>query len=107
MWICLNDGFYSVVEDRDDHGYVWVRARNPRHLTNLIPDIEVQHTPNGDYYWRSRILKAELADVMAGRITGIHYDNFKSSVEDKHLKRLYTHFWLEHSDYQQEIAGEK
>ena len=105
MWICLNDGFFSVVEDRDDHDYVWVRARNPRHLENLIPNIEVQLTPEADYCSRTRILKSELADVLTGKVLGINYPNFKNSVKEPQLKRLYSDFWLLGLHYQEAISA--
>lgn len=62
---------------------------NPKHLTNLSPGIEIQHTPNADYCSRIRISKAELADIMVGKINRIDYSNFKASVNDKPLHGMY------------------
>ena len=105
MWICLNDCFCSIVEDRDDPAYVLVRARNPDHLTALFPEAEIIDTPTADYGWRIRTTKAELADVLVGMVLSIDYPNFKSSVNEPQLKRLYSDIWLLGLHYQEAITA--
>ena len=101
MWICANDGFVSIVDKaknrtRDLH----VRARMRGHLLALFPKAKVAETPGGDYRFRADIPRAEIGAVIAARIVGIGYDNFKDSVPDKALHDAYSRVWSVMGDLQ-------
>ena len=101
MWICANDGFVSIVDKaknrtRDLH----VRARMRGHLLALFPKAKVAETPGGDYRFRADIPRAEIGAVIAARIAGIGYDNFKDSVPDKALHDAYSRVWSVMGDLQ-------
>src|SRR4051794_33024703 len=52
MWVLTTQGFYSVVEDRDDENRVLVRARAREDLEALkrqIPDLQIYETPPPDH----------------------------------------------------------
>lgn len=103
MWLCLNNGFVSVVEDRHDHNQLMVRARNPAHLRNIFgPDVKITTTPLNDYRWRTFVTRQALADLIANNILAIDYGNFKNSVKDQRLLHMYHNIWDDHKDYQED-----
>ena len=99
MWLCFNDAFVSVVKDRRSDCLV-VRARSFEHLARLFPRDRIVETPDADYGWRVFATRDEIADIFARRIRTIDYTNFKNSVREPMLKRLYERFWLDHFNYQ-------
>lgn len=100
MWICFNDGFISAVQDRGSPKRLVVRARRREILESLFPDKEIVVSVFSDYKYRVFSSKDEFADLVVARTAGIQYDNFKDSVADEDLRRLYSDFWLMHLDYQ-------
>jgi len=103
MWICLNDGFYSIVQDHDNPNLVWVRSRHRDHLAKLFPyRIEIQEHEDRDYRYRTLVEKGDVADIISHRVNLINYGNFKASVKDKQLHDLYSDFWTMHRLYQEE-----
>jgi len=48
MWICLSDGFFSMVADRNDLTPLLVRARRKEHLVNIFGK-DARKTPGADY----------------------------------------------------------
>ena len=100
MWICFNDGFVSVVRNRDDERQLLVRARRRDILETLLPGRPILVLEEADYLYRVFVDEAEFADIVRQRVLGIGYDNFKDSVKDKELKKLYSGFWENHWSYQ-------
>lgn len=101
MWLCFNDGFLSVVSDRQDASRLMVRARRKEALTNVLGDhVEVIENAGSDYRWRAFIDRKTLVALVAARIERIGYTNFKNSVEDSDLHDLYMDFWDLHRRYQ-------
>jgi len=88
MWIFGRQGMVSIVQDREDPNYVWVRARERAALVEFLKiedgplDIGyVTHTPPpADYEFRVKGEKAIVADLMVDAVWGIDYDNFKDSI---------------------------
>lgn len=102
MWLCFNDGFLSVVSDRDDASRLMVRARRKKALTNILGDqVEVIENAGSDYRWRAFVDRKRLMDIVAARIERIGYTNFKNSVKDPDLHDLYMDFWDLHQRYQE------
>jgi hypothetical protein len=96
MWVCLNNGFVSIVEDRYNDTLVFVRSRRLSDLKNFLDKnrADIKHTPSADYQYRAHISKAELADCLIQASTKITYDNFKSSVKDVDLSHFYNDVWV-------------
>ena len=108
MWLCFNDGFLSVVVDKNDPPRLMVRARRKRDLLNLCGDhIEVIENAGSDYRWRTFIDRKAFGSLVAARIENIDYSNFKNSVEDRDLHDLYLDFWTRHHRYQQQDVAER
>lgn len=102
MWVCFNDAFISVVQDRNQPDRVCVRARRSKHLQLLFPDSEVILTPQADYTCRVFVSKRMFCNLLRSRIATMDYTNFKNSVADHSLHELYSDFWLSHWTYQQQ-----
>ena len=104
MWICFNDAFISIVEDKAT-GMMKVRARKRKHLTVLFPDAEIHESNKTDYRFRVFVERWEVTAVTSRAILGegpraVTYDNFKDSVKDATLHDLYAAFWRLHNEYQ-------
>jgi hypothetical protein len=102
MWLCFQDGFLSVVADKSDPARLMVRARRKKDLLNIFGDhIEIIENAGSDYRWRTFADRKTLAALVAARIEGIDYSNFKNSVEEQDLHDLYLDFWTLHRRYQE------
>jgi len=101
MWLCLRDAFCSIVVDKDSPDRLMIRARRKKDLINVVgPDAEILDTPDRDYRWRTFIGRDQFKALMIGRIDLINYTNFKDSVKDGDLHRMYMDFWTRHKQYQ-------
>jgi hypothetical protein len=107
MWICFNNAFVSVVQDRDKPGYLLVRARRKAHLTKLFPKAKITETPKRDYRWRVSVPPLYMADLVAKHIIGIDYGNFKDSVKEDALHDMYSLWWGDHHRYQTDRHRQK
>src|SRR4051812_47855589 len=100
MWFLTTQGFYSVVEDRDDSRCLLVRARTRADLEALgdqIVGLEVLETREADYRWRARVLREEWVAAAAQLAHAIDYPNFKEAVDERQGSRrssLYLKVWL-------------
>tara|TARA_R110002074_G_C12009649_1_gene615240 strand:- start:117 stop:440 length:324 start_codon:yes stop_codon:yes gene_type:complete len=95
MWICDNEGFLSIVKNRNDDETLLVRARARKHLYNIFPDCELFTDADADYPFRTYIKRVDVVETIARRLTGINYDNFKDSVDDDVLHNAYSDVWRE------------
>lgn len=93
MWILLNDGFLSVVDKSMRNNHLLVRSRCREHLLAVFPKADVRESFNTDYRFRADIPRAEVAQVIAERISDIDYKNFKDSVKDRPLHDAYMACW--------------
>lgn len=104
MWICLNDGFVSIVQVHDQPERLLVRARRREHLRaflNGAPDhtkaflkgAKIATTPGHDYRFRVVLPRGVVAELLAARVLAIDYGNFKDSVKEPKLHHLYS-TWL-------------
>jgi len=94
MWICLNDAFFSIVCIPDDPTKLKVRARFEGDIEEVFgSDVKVIKTPQRDYLYRSFIDRDTVASVLASRVKGIDYPNFKSSVLDDDKHDAYSNVW--------------
>ena len=101
MWLCFNDGFLSVVVDKNNPARLMVRARRKKDLLNVFGDVEIIENAGSDYRWRTFVERKAFAALVATRIEAIKYTNFKGSVDDHDLHDLYMDFWSRHRRYQE------
>ncbi len=108
MWLCLNDGFLSVVADKDDPTRLLVRARRKQDLLNVCgKDVEVLENAGSDYRWRTFADRKAFSVLVAARIDRIDYTNFKNSVAGHDLHDMYMDFWSRHHRYQEKDRHER
>tara|TARA_B100000131_G_C17848147_1_gene504769 strand:- start:87 stop:419 length:333 start_codon:yes stop_codon:yes gene_type:complete len=93
MWIGLNDGWLSIVENWNDEDTLLVRARKLEHLLNAFPACEYWRDLEADYPFRAYIPRSAVAKMIAKKIENIDYPNFKNSVEEKKLAYAYGDVW--------------
>lgn len=98
MWVFLNDSFVSVVRDLRDPtaSRLLVRARRRADLDRFLNGYctyRVEHTPTGDYHWRSSVPRDAVLRALAGRVDTLDYPNFKDSVFDKQRASVYMRVW--------------
>lgn len=96
MWLATKHGFFSIVCGRDnagnvDHGVLVIRARQRKHLQNLIvatdgkvPLGKVVWRNGTDYPYRMAVLKNVGLKLIVELSAGIDYDNFKDAAAAEH-----------------------
>jgi len=103
MWIFTNKGFISMVENRDDKSTLMVRARNKEHLEAIFPGAVIDKTPSADYMFRTVVNKERAAQVIAGNVFSVDYDNFKNSIEEDEYHMACSGVWHVLYQYQRAI----
>lgn len=104
MWICFNDAFVSIVEYQNADADVGmskllVRARRREHLVAFLGvefATQITVTPDRDYRFRAVVSRSLVAMILSKRAWEIDYGNFKDSVEDADLHRMYALWWGDH-----------
>ncbi|MGD0581068.1 MAG: hypothetical protein ABSC08_19355, partial [Bryobacteraceae bacterium] len=103
MWMCLSNGFLSIVVDKSDPTRLMVRARRKDDLLNVVGrDAEIIETPDRDYGWRTLIGREEFKAIVSRRLDSIDYCNFKDSVSDTDFHELYLEFWALHRGHHEQ-----
>lgn len=103
MWIASKNGFFSIVQHRDDAEQVLVRARVKKDLAEIFPEDRIHHTPGGDYDWRVFGSKKEVSEILLQQMAELDYPNFKGKIaktpsqEDK--LQAYHQIWSVMHDY--------
>lgn len=94
MWIMLNDAFFSIVAKDAPPGHLLVRARRRGDIEKVFGRrVKVDEDDRGDYLFRARIPRSEIAEVLERELGRIDYVNFKGSVKDDGLHRAYMGVW--------------
>lgn len=99
MWLVCNNSFVSIVQDRVDDSYVWVRARRRKDLDNFMEGSKYTYvtlqTEDSDYEFRCKIPKKVLSKILASKAFDIDYDNFKNAIKDDFcLKDFANRVWM-------------
>lgn len=94
MWICLNNGFFSIVAQRDatPDAALIVRARRKGDIEHIF-GVAATATPHRDYAYRALISREDIGRVLVDSVLGIGYSNFKNSVRDDKLHNAYAAVW--------------
>ena len=95
MWTITRNGFYSVVQDRDDPDVLLVRSRHAADAEHLhdATGADIIATPWADYPYRSRLTRDQWTQFRTSETEQVTYDNFKDSVTDDARHRTYTRVW--------------
>lgn len=106
MWICHNEGFVSIVTDRQNKDRLLVRARRREDLEAVLKvaleakETEIFSDTGSDYKWRAFVSRDIVAQIIGDFVLNINYDNFKNSVRGHDLHDLYSEMWNLHWHYQ-------
>lgn len=90
MWIFTNEGFFSVVEVRDNSDELMVRARRRGDLEAFIrvsaasPDTTIIETKHADYRYRVIVPRDAWVEYVAQAARGIDYTNVKATIGRGH-----------------------
>jgi hypothetical protein len=101
MWIATIDGFYSAVQDRDDHRHVLVRMRSERDWKRAVARFwplrmyRLTYTHDADYPWRVSVLKYAWQRYLSRAVNAITYDNFKDAIhrDNDDRAKTYMNVW--------------
>lgn len=94
MWIFTSNSFLSVVQDKDDPSYLFVRSRDREHLHAFgAPDSDIIIIPGSDYQYRIRMHKTTFGVMLAQLINKINYPRFKPSVKDPRYHQALLDVW--------------
>jgi hypothetical protein len=93
MWLCLRDGFLSIVAKDCADDELLVRARRAGDIEKVWPDAKVTKSTTTDYLYRAIVSRAAVKQAVAAMIDHIDYANFKDGVEDRSLHAAYVGVW--------------
>jgi len=97
MWICLNDGFFSIVEHNQFDDILMVRGRFKGDIERVfnVEEDDVIVTEDHDYMYRVFLPRGYVSEVMADEVNRINYGNFKNSISENEnwRYRVYTKVW--------------
>lgn len=86
MWLFTKQGAFSIVQHRENHDLVLIRAFAKADLERLIQanlsltNIEIIATPTADYHYRIIVDRNALSQILSNAGNQINYDNFKNQV---------------------------
>ena len=91
MWLFTQHGFTSIVQDKDDANYLFVRFRCKEDADSFVAFIQeaipgVQgfcvpiQTPDRDYHWRIRVTRDVVKAMMVAMVDKLNYTNFKDRI---------------------------
>jgi hypothetical protein len=103
MWLFTDEGFFSVVANREYPDTLVVRGRVREDIERFVarvkespPAAELIETPGADYPFRALVPWECFAKYVAGAVKNIDYFNFKDAVGQKQgLRRhdIYARVW--------------
>lgn len=93
MWICLSEGFLSIVHKDCEADELLVRARRQGDIERVFPDAKVKKTVGNDYLYRAVIKRSVVGEALVSLADNIVYDNFKNTVRDNKLHGAFNAIW--------------
>jgi hypothetical protein len=93
MWLFTVNGFFTIIQDRKDANYVWLRARLREDIERNFPGVEVTEHPGADYLFRAKLPREQVAQrvmelVMENNVTS-HFKDvmIRTASKPKHGSR--------------------
>jgi hypothetical protein len=62
MWIFTVNGFFTIIQDRKDANYVWLRARLREDIERNFPGVTAEEHPGADYLFRVKLPREQVAE---------------------------------------------
>lgn len=110
MWICLPDGFFSIVNNSDNSDQWMVRCRDLKQIKRYFPSKEIHEWENRDYQYRVILSKEEMVSWVTKQAENITYTNFKDAVRDRRLNCFFEDIWylgVKYFDHRHYFASKK
>ena len=70
MWLCLNQGFLSIVESEYDPLILKVRARKRDILQKLFPEQKIIEDSTAEYHYRVLVRRENVRECVGRMIMG-------------------------------------
>lgn len=90
MWLCTQEGFFSITRRRGPGPKrFFLRARkredlvNAQRLCRAIAKLPIQEWPKADYRWRLIVKERQMLALMLQLGRGIDYPNFKNRIHER------------------------
>lgn len=82
MWIFTQEGYVSVVDNRQSPGKLTVRARDKASLKPISDrtGAEIIELPHRDYEYRVYVTREQFADWLVDQANNLTYSNFKKQI---------------------------
>lgn len=84
MWLCTQQGFFSIVRKADNEYHVRARLRADlmklKKLSPMLEDVQIKKWPEADYRFRIIVDSATLFILFMSLASNINYSNFKSRI---------------------------
>ncbi len=92
VWVFRNDSFVSIVQHRDESGWLLVRARIEGDIERffgplLIREGAIFEDASADYRYRFIVPRETVSAALHEALGEISYHNFKESIAKKDVKR--------------------
>lgn len=102
MWVFTKNGFFSIVQDKDDENYLIVRSRVKGDIENYFDPNQVQEDAGSDYRYRIRLHREVVNTWLYEVVDHIDYTNYKAAVNmvDKRRSEYYGMVWAIMADMQ-------
>lgn len=93
VWLFGQKGFLSIVQHKDDHDLLLVRARAKGDIERYFPAAIVRENEGSDYRFRASIPRFEVVNRIAKTIHDINYPDFKESIQESDRIPWYLEVW--------------
>jgi hypothetical protein len=113
MWVFLNNAYVSIVQDRHNSRYLWVRARIHGDVERFFKgtltgdQLRVERSPAGDYLYRTCVDRHFVAEALLNATQAVDYPNFKNSIPTTRLGNMrhdaYLRVWTTMMALQQSV----
>ena len=109
MWLFARDGFFSIVQHKDDPDYLLVRARVREDIVDAFGPDDILELTGSDYRFRKTVPRAVVADYLSKEAMTINYTSVKDDIDkgepDRHrmLYRIWdAHYTLQRDRYHED-----
>lgn len=104
MWIFTKDGFFSIVQHKDDPNYLMVRARVREDIQRAFGPSDIKESEGSDYRFRKVVPRPVVADYMSKAVAEIDYTSVKDEIDqgEKDRHDMLYKVWAAHMGLQRE-----
>ena len=108
MWIFLNNGYFSIVENSNNPTQLIVRARFKHDLESTFGEHgEISETPEKNYRFRMILDRSVVSEILKQKIEEIDYGSFRNSINPSDQGRIeaYSKVWKDTYYFQEKFLN--